>query len=401
MITIYYPHIDLQNKGLLQGKINHSLNIKLLLLLADQVLILPSHMIDANYQILETLNRELFDFFLAGKIVGSIYANQANLNEYFREKSFFASTAKERTRIQVQADYIQQNLFENPILIKRDNTAERDRFQVVFNDINHSKIENTKNYRLVKAVKIFEESFYSQKEQENHLLSIQDVQFLIEDLLNKKKIARTHVSFFNQNMIGAYYYCGSFANNAITAYNPYFSDISFNMLSEHTPYRSTEIYKPEFLLNILLGLKIIDSPDDFGALQSSDYDIIKKHKAWCEFVRLYNELQENATVLEKLIEHEQGIKNKIDKAKSIVFDLLYGFADLAVSSLIGLIIQGFFGLAIGIALMVVGAFFSNSKTSSKLQYSTSDRFIERIISSKEPMYVVNSRLRGRIDGFLK
>ena len=62
MATIYYPHLDLENRKLLNTTPDHVVNIKLLTLMADHVLILSSHLLDAKadylYMIKNGLSRD-------------------------------------------------------------------------------------------------------------------------------------------------------------------------------------------------------------------------------------------------------------------------------------------------------------------------------------------------------
>lgn len=401
MVTIYYPHLDLETKGLLANNINHVLNIKLLLLLADRVLLLPSHLVYTEFAKLQSLKKYLIDFFESGKIVTSIHLGQNTLNDHYAEKIHLAQSKQEQNRLVILSEFILSELFsESPPLIKRDNNQEICRFQIVFNDINKNSIIGTKNTRLIRSVELFETAFFNKSESCETFLTIQDVENLYNELFTIGKIPRSHVDFLRKNMIGAYYYCGSLANHAITAYNPYFVGIQFDVISNDIPFRSNNAYNPDFLLDILLGLDVISCPDELLQLTSLDYDHIKQHTAWREFLSLFSHLYDHAFLLSSLISQEQNKQKRIDKIKTVLYNLLYGMSDMAFSTIIGLVLNGWIGVALGLILMTEGVFFNESKFGKRAQFITVDKFVDKIIAAREPLYVMTSRLKQRIKGIL-
>lgn len=396
MVTIYYPHFDLVSKGLLPQQ-NHVLNIKLLSLMCDQILVLPSHLLDISYSELVHLNNEISDFFHSGKIVTSIYQGQNGVGEYYLKKIDEANDTELKSAYQIKKDYVLCNLFEEPHIIFRDNEKEKGLFQIVFNEANILQATESNNAKLKHSVEIFKNEFYNRSERKGAYLTIKDVDEMTMDLIHEKCIYKTHRNFFLKNMIGSYYYCGSLANSAITAYNPYFINISYDDFSKSNPYGSSKIYSPEFLLNVLIGLKIFDTPADALRLSSEDIDEIKNHKAWNEFRNNYSSLCIYADDFQRAINLETDKQKRIDKIKRIVFGMAYGIADLPLSTIIGLILNGFWGTAIGILLISVEAFFNESKLYKRIQYSTTDAFIDRLIQSKEPLYVISNRIKHQIE----
>lgn len=400
MVTIYYPHFDLVSKGLLP-KQNHALNIKLLTLMCDQVLVLPSHLLDIPYGELVHLNNEMADFFHDGKIVTSIYQGQSSVADYYLRKINDINDRELSSIYQIKMDYILHYLFEEPHIVFRDNEKEKGLFQLIYNEANLLQASESNNSKLKHSVAVFENEFYSKCERKGALLTIKDVQEMILDLIQKKRIYKAHQYFFMKNMIGSYYYCGSFANSAITAYNPYFINIAYDDFSKTNPYGSSKIYSPEFLLNIFKGLKIVSSPSDILMLSSKDVDEIKSHGAWGEFRNNYSSLCTYVDDFQRAINFEVDKQKRIDKIKRIVFEITYGIADLPISTIIGLITNGLLGTAIGILLIAVEAFFNESKLCKRIQYATTDAFIDRLYQSKEPLYVIGNRIKQQIEKELK
>lgn len=400
MITIYYPHFDLETKGLIQ-KQNHVANIILLSLICDQVLILPSHLLYLSNRDLNELSCSLNGFFHSGKIVTSIYKGQSCIKEYYDQKVYFTENPGTKNALLAKSEYILQNLFEEPETIYRDNKKEKELFQFMFNEENCKQAENSKNRKLIHSANVYKNEFYRRSEYKGDYLSIDDVQKMTSDLIDRRLVYKAHHNFFIRNMISAYYYCGSLANSAIPAYNPFFTDISYDVFSKSIPFSSNKIYSPDFLLNILLGLGVISKPDDILLLTSEDIDIIKSNKAWREFRDSYSSLCEYTDNLQKLIDYETDRQRRIDRIKRIVFNIAYGLADLNISSIIGLIIHGFIGLAIGVLLILVNSFFSESKPYRGIKRASTDYIIDKLVQSKRPLYVINNRIAQQIENEIK
>lgn len=398
MVTIYYPHFDLVSKGLLVRQ-NHILNIKLLTLLCDQVLVLPSHLLDVPYDELVSLNNGLSDFFYDGKIVTSIYQGQNGIDDYYLRKIDSINDKRLQSMYRAKVDYALHHFFEEPQIIFRDNEKEKGLFQVIYNEANNIQVKESNNQKLKHSVSVFEEEFYCRSDRKGEYLTIQDVQELTEDLIKTRKIYKAHQPFFLKNMIGAYYYCGSLANSAITAYNPYFIDIAYDKFSGAIPYKSNKIYSPDFLLDILMGLKVISDPSDILLLSSKDIDFIKHHKAWIEFRDNYYSLCGNIDDFQRMINFEVDKQKKIDKLKRIIFGVAYGLADIPVSAIVGLITQGSWGIAtaIGILLLVGNSVFAETKLHNKIQHTTTDMLIDKLKQSKEPLYVISKRIGYQVE----
>ena len=85
MVTIYYPYFDLESRGLIPSVNDHVLNIKLLLLIADRVLILTSHLLDTDIKRLSDIIDELHAFAIEGNIVFPLYEGQMRIEDYLEQ----------------------------------------------------------------------------------------------------------------------------------------------------------------------------------------------------------------------------------------------------------------------------------------------------------------------------
>lgn len=146
-----------------------------------------------------------------------------------------------------------------------------------------------------------------------------------------------------------------------------------------------------------MGLNIISNASDILLLSSKDIDAIKRNKVWTEFRDNYCALCTNTDDFQRMVDFEIEKQKKIDKIKRIMFGITYGLPDIPISTIIGLIAQGFWGPAMGILLLVGKIYFSESRLYKRIQHATTDAFIDRLIQSKEPLYVISRRIGYQIE----
>lgn len=151
------------------------------------------------------------------------------------------------------------------------------------------------------------------------------------------------------------------------------------------------IYDPDFLLNVLLRLNIINKAEDIEKLSSKDVDAIHKEKAWKYFQEIYSEFYNNAIIFEEFIRREKDIQKKVENIKKFVFGLSFGvLTDVTISSIIGMFLVGHVA---GVICSILGLFIENSKVIQMFQENTTDRIIERMYATKEPFYVITSKMK--------
>lgn len=399
MKTIYYPHFDLENKGLLKKMPNHVLNIKLLSLLADKILIRSSHLLNTQLINLHMIENKLNDFIRDGKVETAIYETHYTLEDYFENKIEETTDKIVRHDYRMKSDYILKSIFNNRSqLIYIDNEYERKNFYLIFTEANIHKSQQLDDYSLIESAKEFQEEIFNRTERKRSYLNLPEVDRIIFDLLKNGKISENQYSFFLHNQIGTYYYCGSIASSSIVAYNPYFQNIQFEKLSSDIEYTSSYIYDPDFLLNVLLRLNIINKVEDIERLSSKDIDTIHREKAWKYFQEIYTEFYNNAITFEEVIKREKDIQKKIEKIKKFVFELSVGvLTDVAISSIIGMFLVGHIAGAIS---SILGLFIENSKVIQIFQENTTDRIIEMMYTTREPFYVITSKMKQILNNMI-
>lgn len=240
MKTIYYPHFDLENKGLLKKIPNHVLKIKLLSLIADKILIRSSHLLNTQLTNLHMIENKLNDFIKDGKVETAIYETHYTLEDYFENKIEEAADNSVRHDYRMKSDYILKSIFNNRSqLIYIDNEYERKNFYLIYTEANIHKSQQLDDYSLIESAKEFQEEIFNRTERKRSYLNLSEVDMMVFDLLKSGKISENQYSFFLHNQIGAYYYCGSIASSSIVAYNPYFQNIQFEKLSSNIEYTSS------------------------------------------------------------------------------------------------------------------------------------------------------------------
>ena len=402
MVTIYYPYFDLENRRLISPVNNHVLNIKLLLLIADRVLILTSHLLDTNFKKLSEIINELQPYVADGEIIFPIYEGQASIDDYLNDKVDKAESVAKFNKYKVHAELLRSQLFdEKPVMINVNNIDERKRFQLIYTETNIEKAQESGKKKLIKSAKIFQDEMYKRKDTIGTYLTIFEVNALLDQLIKEKKISKSHQDFFIRNQISSYYYCGSVAHSAIVAYNPYFEDINFDKTTESIDFHSTNVYSPGFLLNILIGLEVIRNAEDISALPKESMDQIRGDIAWKEFKTIFDKLNMNAQSLDLILQREHSVEKKIDRIKKFVFCIITGVSSTAISVIIEQLLAGFVLLAVSTIVNVLINVITDGQPIRRLRAATSDEIINRLYATKEPFYVITERIKSAVEKTLE
>lgn len=396
MATIYYPHLDLENRRLLNTTLDHVVNIKLLTLMADHVLILSSHLLNAKADYLYMIKNGLSSFIADGKIETVLYNGYHSLEDYLYHKTETVTSPTLHIEYQEKANYISTQIFRNNNnFICVDNEQEREQFHSIYVDTNLDKARQTGNKWLIHSALKFRDEVYRRKDQKASYLTLPEINHAVCDLMSSGQIKEKHYPFFLKNQIGAYYYCGSLANSAIVAFNPYFDDIQFDKITSEIGYHSTRAYDPTFFMNVLIGLNIINDSDDIKYLSSKDVDIIRNHKAWKDFQDLFSILYDEAFVFNEFIKREQDVQKRMERIKGFLFSAPLGIvSETLLSPISTTIFPGILGIAISNMLNYLAG---SHRTVRIVRESTIDRIVENLIASKEPLYVITSRLKRTVD----
>ena len=266
---------------------------------------------------------------------------------------------------------------------------------MVYSEMNLEKAQGKP--KLTEYATIFQEELFSEKERRNTYLTLFEVNELLDRLISSGKINNRSKNFFIRNQISSYYYCGSVAHSAIVAYNPYFEDINFVETTKDIDFKSSNVYSPGFLLEILMGLKVIEQPEELKGLSQANINEIRRDKAWTEFQKVFEELNRNTQSLDLIIAHEKDRKRKIERIKKFMFFFETALTSTTISLIIDQIAAGFVMLAISTIVNFGTNIVNDGKYVKKLKEITSDEIINRLYATREPFYVISERIRTAVE----
>jgi len=338
----------------------------------------------------------LSGFIEDGKIETVLYNGYHTLEDYLYHKVEDAKYPALCRAYEEKANYIATQLFcKGSNFICVDNEQEREQFHSIYVNTNLEKARQTGNTHLVHSALKFRDEIYKRKDRKAAYLTLPEINQTIFDLMDSGQIKEKYYPFFLNNQVGAYYYCGSLANSAIAAFNPYFNDIQFDDISSKIGYHSTRAYDPAFFMNVLVNLKIINDSDDIRRLSSRDVDIIRNHRAWVDFQSLFSVLYDETFLLNEFIKKEQDVQKRIEWIKGLLFSAPLGLlSETLLSPIPSAIFPGALGIIIG---SMLNYFIGDRRIVRIARESTIDRIVENLIASKEPLYVITSRLKRAVD----
>ena len=395
MKYIYYPEYELEYRQLLDRRQppNHILNIRLLMFLCDHVVLPPSHLLYMSSERILELQKDLEEFFWAGKIVSIDYAR--GMDDYFTSRIERITDPIIKRAKEFQAALITQELFTN-IHVEHNKTNEEK--QLTLFDIHVKELlEDSNRYKKQSILLRNRMTALSDKTGE----AVHSTQFrdILTELLTNSDISKTQSSYFMNLMSNAYYYSGTYTMNTLVSYNPYFQkiDLQGSLMRSH-PNATNLIVDPYFLGKLLFVMGI--NPQDVCRLRVSDYQEIKSHKYWTEFMMLFETIYTNAQDLELFLKQAEHIPDKLAKRKIRVFEILdLVFGDLLIPICLYVLTSSpFVQIGVPALLDAVRRFFPPAKNTERfIRYHTSDKVMERIQCSREPLYEFCCRLKMAVD----
>ena len=398
MKEIYYPEFELESAGLLSC-VNHAINVKLLLLVCDRVIFPASHILRTNTIGLASL-KNLRDFIESGKVVPSIYTHSKNLNEHYLEK-IDGSFNINRKLLADQASYICKVLFANPSTQYhlREYNDQLFLFHKTFIDylIEDKDINAKTNYS--KIINGFLDEIESHCERTGQLITYDELLQVRHSYYVKsgKSIHHTHKERIEKVLGRAYFFCGAMTLNSTISYNKFLDSINFKLDSKNTNYPSSLIVSPDFLANLLLKMSVIDNLDDLLLLKSADYDLIKSHPIWNEFINHYYSICEKISDVDTFIESQVQISQRIEKRKIFWNRFGIALANFAVAIPSTILFSNPTTGVIASLGTSVASFGFEGITGGLIRDRVTDRIINRLLHIREPLYVFVETLKQEID----
>ncbi len=395
MKYIYYPEYELEYRQLLDKEHtpNHILNIRLLMFLCDHVVLPPSHLLYMrNDRILE-LKKDLKEFFQAGKIVSVDYAR--GMDDYFASRIDRITDSFIKREKEFQAELITQELFTN--IHAEHNRTDEEKQLTLFDIRIKELLADSNRYKKQAALIQNQMTVLSDKTGE----AVHSTQFrdILTELLKNSDISKPQSRYFKNLMSNAYYYSGTYTMNTLVSYNPYFQKIDLQSSLMRTHTNASNLIVDPYFLGKLLSVMGID-PQDIFLLRVSDYEEIRSQRYWAEFMSLFETIYTSAQELDLFLKQAEHIPEKLEKRKTKVFEILnFIFSDLLIPICLCVLTPSPV-IQIGTpAVLDAAKMYLPPVRNAEIfiQRHTSDKVIEHIQRSREPLYEFCYQLKKAVD----
>ncbi len=283
-VVIYYPYYELEKDNLIP-KPNHILNVKIFLLLADKLLIPPSHLHDARLEYIQSLNG-LHKFIDNNSIVTSVGQSNHNLKEYFFQKKYEHGNWDKREEYKA-SEVIE--LFSNV-----DSFRKRDRIKQSYFFYEYLKdllLENSEEFVFSKRkTDILHNEIEKILDRKGYMISKTDFNELILRLKKSRKLNNIQFKTLRDFSNSAYYYAGCVGNKSHIGYSSYFQNIQISKFNSELEFGPILYYDPHFFIKVLNAIGIIDNENDIVSLSYNQINEIRQHKGFRLFIAQYNKL---------------------------------------------------------------------------------------------------------------
>ncbi len=371
-IKIYYTNYDLENST--KNICNHSLSIKVLLLLSNRILIPPTHFLKMGYENLDIL-KNFKEVFNKGYICTSLYNGFNNVSDYLSFKIENDKNYKNTYKYRLESiDYL---FDDSKSIIKSKAEKQGGEFSSIFLDQLVILQNNAEKSSIVNEINLAEKYisevlFYNKK----GFLYKAELQNELSHIKTEKKISK---SLLDNAMIlidRSYYIAGATHNNSILSYTNYFEEIAMPLTYGNHQITSI-IYSVDFFIMIMKVLGIIESINDFDKLSVKDIIALKNTNEFKKFMIEYSGLcdiiQGNINLIN--IKDYKQIVTKKSRIKwwNKLSNCLIAMGLLPIDYVIGQV-DGMAPIPIlTIILIALNSFCSNSKVEKIIKRNTVDK----------------------------
>ena len=388
-LTIYYSDFGLQREKKLNDKINHILNIKLLVLLSTEVLIPISHLMHAETSDIAKFSNNFSEFFRENYIFTQLPTNVNNMNEHFKQ---YINNDRYKD--------IRDKLKMNSFLLSNKLLPENRTFKV------YSSYEQMKSYHLHIIEFITDDNSLSDKTKKdilnfinsnydiNNPLSKKGFETFANELVKRRRKNAEHIKYISEM---CYYISGSETNSAIISSNHYLTQRSLSEINKYanTNYSSSEYYNPKYFYDILKSLNIIENETDITNLTFQEIQYLKKQKEFKQFIELYYELSLACQDLTLLLDKTKFERVKL--IKNLAFNFGLTISETVLSTYIFKMDNNPF-VAMFI-LWILNSFLENSsfKPLKTFRYYSVGLLIDKIAFSNDIFLYFCSKLKRSIE----
>lgn len=392
MKYIYYPEYELEYRDLLEknNPPNHILNIRLLMLLCEHVIIPSGHLLYTDHANILGLISYLKEFFEAGKIVTTNY--ECGIDSYFASRIDRMTDPVIKRAKEMQAERIKEELLINR---EAEHSENNQTTQLILFDTRTRELITDFNKHKKQSILILNQ-MDAVSDRTGQAIHSNQFREILTGMLNNGDIKKPQYNDYMNLMSNAYYDSGTYTMNTLVSYNSYFKKIDLQNSLMRTQANAVNPIIDPYFLQSLFGIMGVDIQDIYK-LSVSDYKKIMSCRYWTEFMELFRILYVSAQDLDAFLMQETKSMEIVDKRKSTLFKVLDGCFGCGIMTWLLSIFSLEIQIGIPLVIYILRTFFGTAtKVEKTIQLYTTDKIIDRIQQSRDPLYEFCYRLKAAI-----
>jgi hypothetical protein len=312
-VILYYPYFDLEQKHLIP-KVDHDLYLKVLALITDKVLLPASHLLETNIENINLLKRNFSNYTDNQVIITSYRKGQTTINEFVESK------INEKSNINEQQRFIAEGVVNIFQYYKHSINRDVKRQSALFFDfLNNGFFGNSEhsfsNSTIFKPadIELLHKEIDKIFDKKGLAISKEDLDSIVIRLGVENKLQPFQIKKILDFSNSAYFYSGGIGTNAMIGFSNYFLQSPIPGFLSDADNGTNIFYDPEFFINVMISLDIINSENDIKNLTFEQISVLRQNSFFKLFLKEYRKLS--------LICY-QHLNNNIYDNKAIELNLL-------------------------------------------------------------------------------
>lgn len=286
-VLIYYPYFELETKGLIP-KVDHEIYLKSLSLLADRILLPPSHLLDTTPYNINLLKHKFFQFCESDVFITSYRKGQSSISDFIEAKKAGGDLWNDKK--EVVAEGVVDLFRHYKKFIKRDVKKQSALFydflaEGVFGDSELS-FANSDMFSS-NQIELLNSEVEKIIDKKGFTISKRDFDNVVLTLGNDEKLNPLQIKKVLDFTNSAYFYSGGLGNTSMVAFSDYFLKSPISGFLNDEDFGTNLFYDPMFFLSLLEATDVIDTKNDIKYLSFDEIMNLRKHSYFKEFLRQY------------------------------------------------------------------------------------------------------------------
>lgn len=311
--VVYYSDFGLQREGKISN-VNHELNLKTLLLLADKVLIPSSHILHANFLDVKMLVDKFSRFFYKDSLFTQLPREYYDFGQYSYDYLANYKNEKNISAIRDNCRYISYYMFPEKQKFRIYNS--KDQIQNFYSMIN-KYIEIDDKISEITRIDILNQ-IHCNSDINNPLSKIY-FENIIKELERKKRRNIVHLKTLSEI---CYYSAGATSNKAIISSNEYLNYELLLLINRNVDVKnqSSEFYNAQYFIEVLKILGIIEGEEEICNLTYDEIVYLRKQKCFHDFLNTYYKLSISLNDICEFWKKERKKIDSLNTIKSLIFN---------------------------------------------------------------------------------